>query len=448
MGEGGGPLAFHATPPPGQWINDPNALLHANGAYRLFVQHRRDAPAFRETGWARLSSPDLLRWTFDGAVIPPDGEDWAYSGSVYASGGALTAVHTLHTAGSERQVRRSSTDAGANWSGAEVLPDLGDPARNRRDPFVFHDGDGWALLLAEPCDWTEWRAEPASQLRLYRSHDGRTWREAGIIGPWHPPGVMWEVPLLARVDGRDVLFVSTVDRRGDGATCAVRAWVGAIVESGFVPDPDAPAEGQLLDFGPDFYAIMMSAEGAWPGAERQCFVAWAGSWATGRNIDWPGFYGGPITLPRTLAVEVRSTGLWLAHRPIPSASAEFNRAVADIPIAGAATVAIDSGADVVKLTIAGPSQSLHVRFDLVHGVADMDRRGAPTARWSAQQRFTPVARRPRTLLLYLDSSLIELFLIEDGVAVTVALDCGNSPFAADLSIDGKIAPLVWRTLGL
>ena len=65
------PLAFHAAPPAGQWINDPNGLVYAGGAYRLFAQHRADAPAFRETGWAGFSSPDLLRWTCDGAVIPP-----------------------------------------------------------------------------------------------------------------------------------------------------------------------------------------------------------------------------------------------------------------------------------------------------------------------------------------------------------------------------------------
>ena len=78
-------FAFHAAPPPGEWINDPNGLVFSGGRYRLFVQHRADAPDFAVTGWARLSSDDLLRWEWDGVVLSPDASGWAYSGSVLAA---------------------------------------------------------------------------------------------------------------------------------------------------------------------------------------------------------------------------------------------------------------------------------------------------------------------------------------------------------------------------
>lgn len=164
-------LAFHACPPRGQWMNDPNALLHAGGAWRLFVQHRDDAPAFRATGWARLSSADGLDWRFDGQVIRPD-DDWAYSGSVRAAQGGLIATHTAHDAGSglERQVVRTSGDAGLTWSEPAALIDA---ARDVRDPFACSDG---ALLLARPCGWSS--SGEASQLGMWREgSDG--WRERG-----------------------------------------------------------------------------------------------------------------------------------------------------------------------------------------------------------------------------------------------------------------------------
>jgi sucrose-6-phosphate hydrolase SacC (GH32 family) len=124
---------------------------------------------------------------------------------------------------------------------------LGAPSRNRRDPFLFRAGDGWALLLAEPCDWTNWRQEPASRLRLYRSDDRKRWREAGVIGPWREPGIIWEVPILARIDGHDVLFVSEVDRRTDRGECSVRAWLGTLGEEGFVLARGFPKAGQRID---------------------------------------------------------------------------------------------------------------------------------------------------------------------------------------------------------
>ena len=42
---------FHASAPPGEWINDPNALFFAEGRYHLFVQHAADFADVRRIGW-------------------------------------------------------------------------------------------------------------------------------------------------------------------------------------------------------------------------------------------------------------------------------------------------------------------------------------------------------------------------------------------------------------
>ena len=75
-------FAFHASPRPGEWMNDPNGLSFHNGRYRLWAQHSDAAPDFRQIGWGSWSSSDLLDWRWDGVAIPYNAGVSAYSGSV------------------------------------------------------------------------------------------------------------------------------------------------------------------------------------------------------------------------------------------------------------------------------------------------------------------------------------------------------------------------------
>lgn len=52
-------FAFHAAPPPGTWMNDPNALLLRDGRWQLLAQHSA-SPATLAIGWGHWSSADLL----------------------------------------------------------------------------------------------------------------------------------------------------------------------------------------------------------------------------------------------------------------------------------------------------------------------------------------------------------------------------------------------------
>ncbi len=435
------PLAFHAAPPAGEWINDPNALFYRNGLYTLLAQHRTDAPAFRATGWARFTSPDLLDWTFHGPAIAPAGQDWIYSGCVLPVDGELVALHTLHAAGLERQVLRSSRDDGASWSAAEPLPRLGTAMPNRRDPFVFRDGGEWVMLLAEPCDWRGWADAAPSRLGVYRSGDLTAWRQVGLIGPWHPPGVMWEVPVLARLDGRDVLFVSTVDRRGEGADCAVRAWIGTFDGSGFTPDPRTDRGGQPVDLGPDFYALMIAAPEGWPDHERVC-VSWLSSWATARLPRWPGFHGGPISLPRALSVEDGPLGPRLAVRVASAVARRFNRPSADGATAGQATAPVFGAAASFRLEVGMGGAALLVEARPEAGVLEVRRSGDGLG-WHRAYPLAPAAHDGRTLRLYVDGPAIELFLEEEGLTVSAALSREADPPRVQLTVAGCATPMTW-----
>ena len=415
-------LAFHACPPPGEWLNDPNGLIHADGAWRLFTQHRADAPAFRATGWARLSSANGLDWAWDGPVIATMPGEWAYSGSVGAGPDGLTAVHTVHHAatGLESQVIRTSTDAGLSWSDGRMVIEA---ARDVRDPFVCGDG---TMLLARPCGWDI--PDAASQIGIWREGDAG-WGEVARIGPWHPPGVMWEVPVVLRTGARDLLLISTVDRRDGAADCTVFGWAGVLGPTGFDCDPDWPTGGRRIDLGPDFYAAMAASDGR--------VVAWLSSWATARDMPWPGFAGGPISLLRRLSLD----GSRVRHEVDPGVVAAFVRRVDAVPVAGCATATIDGHA-AFTLSLQGAATAT-VAGDPAAGTLAVRRSaGAPLA-WAAVHDDVLAPCATRRLTLFVDGPAVELFVEPDGCAVSLALPDGGRAFEVQLTVDGASAALDW-----
>ncbi len=292
----------HVAAPAGEWINDPNGLVYADGRYHLFMQHSATAPDFKEIGWARASSTNLVEWTWHGTAIPHGDGISAYSGSVVAAApfeAFLTRHNAALTPPVQRQWRATSRD-GVHWA-FDDKP-VGPAGKNVRDPFVFFfnkTGD-WRMLVAQPCDWHGWQEDAPSTIAVWRSADRHLWEPAGTIGPWAQPGVMWEVPVLLDFDDRQVLIVSTIDRFDGSSRCGVRVWNGSFNGAQFVPED---AKGTLLDMGPDFYALCVNTVDGWPDGSRVA-LAWASNWRTARDTRWPGgTNGGPITSPRVLTLE-------------------------------------------------------------------------------------------------------------------------------------------------
>lgn len=289
---------FHASAPPGQWINDPNALFFADGRYHLLVQHAADAPAFKRIGWGRLSSPDLMNWRWEGVVMPPEERASIYSGSLAAGGGERRLFFTRHDPDGPWQTQASAL-LSPNLAGTIAGPGpIGPAGRNVRDPFVYRIAGGWRMLVARPCDWTGWRGDPPSSLELWGSPDLVRWSKLATVGPWMEPGVMWEVPALIDFGHIQALILSLVDRRADTAECEVRYWLGRMTDQGFARYEGFPPDGIPLDHGPDFYAAIPNVPDGWPMPDR-VVIGWASSWRTARLVPWPEARGGgPITMPR------------------------------------------------------------------------------------------------------------------------------------------------------
>ena len=398
-------FAFHAAPPAGEWFNDPNGLVFADGAWRMFVQHSAAAPDFGAIGWGRLSSADLLRWTWEGPVIAPDPLGQAYSGSIVAEDDSLRAYLTRHDGVLKRQlqVELTSRDAGATWH--QGTP-LGPEGRNVRDPFVFFcaaTGD-WRMLVAEPCDWTRWAEEAPSMLCVWR-RNGEEWRFVSRIAGWFEPGVMCEVPVLVDFGTCQALIVSTVDRRNGGAECAVRYWLGRFDGVSF--DVESSAGGRLLDHGPDFYAAIVNTIPARGGDRSEggerTLVAWASSWETARAMPWPGgVHGGPICLPRTVSLDAAAQRL--VQQPIggigPCATHHWD---------GKTHMTVSIAGDDAAMSLTFDPRALTVRRHGLDGLLD----------WERRDECAFVDDSAQTIRIFADAGLIEAFIEPAGLTVTV-----------------------------
>ena len=245
------------------------------------------------------------------------------------------------------------------------------------------------MLLAEPCDWNDWRVEPASRLSVWEEGDSG-WRLIGTIGPWSPPGIMWEVPVLIDDGTSQHLIISTIDRRHGNAQCSVRVWPGRYDGRTFVPDEP---EGDLLDYGPDFYAACFSTQRNWP-LDARVMVAWASNWSTARTTAWPGDIGeGAITLPRN--IECRERRIFQSPLPAARTLAQIERWE--------------------------PGNTLALAFD------DRFELGISPAGTVAAQRYKPVWQLsaplelaiPTEILIFDDHGLLEIFFEAEGRTMTI-----------------------------
>lgn len=276
--------AWHAVAPATHWMNDPNGLWRDDeGLWHLWFQYRDDPPAYSRTHWGRLVSRDGLVWSFEGTDFAADADSDIYSGCVVNVEGAVQRAYvTRHRHGRvrvaesvlppvEQTVESWQRDGlHAAWRAAPPASRVDPGLRDFRDPFVFRYGNGWRMLVAEPCPWDGAAQGPArSRLQIWRSVNGLQWEPAGAIGPWDPPRVMWEVPQLLPLSALQspesaaapkagelwVLLLSVLDRRvgtpgtdGTDIGCSVRWHLGTFDGARF--DPVAGDASPALPFLP------------------------------------------------------------------------------------------------------------------------------------------------------------------------------------------------------
>jgi beta-fructofuranosidase len=214
------------------WINDPHGLSFRDGRYHLFYQSVPDASSWQpRCSWGHATSPDLLSWEQQPpALVPGDGDDGCWSGSVCTSpaDGPTALFYTSVTMSdldlAAIRIARPMDDDWTTWRKGPVVvpppPHLS--VRVFRDPNVFWDEDCWRMLVG--AGYQDGR--PA--VLCYRSSDQEQWTYEGPLAQGAAPGprarhTAWECPQLIRIADRDILMVSVVT---DGATRNAAVAVG------------------------------------------------------------------------------------------------------------------------------------------------------------------------------------------------------------------------------
>ncbi|GAA4890459.1 glycoside hydrolase family 32 protein [Tessaracoccus lubricantis] len=409
--------SLHFTPER-NWMNDPNGLVLHKGTYHLFFQHNPQGRTWGNIGWGHATSTDLLTWHELPVAIPATDTEMAFSGSVVwdrdntsglgaGSEGPLVAFFTsAYPAGNptrpgqQAQSIAYSLDDGATWARHAGNPVLERGSENFRDPKVFrHEQSGrWVMATVEAA---------GRQVLFHSSENLLDWRFESAFGPVGEEGVLWECPDLVElpVDGggtRWVLVLST-NPGGFSGGSGMRYFVGSFDGHQFVADGDP----RWLDYGPDFYAAV-SFHGA-----GSTFIGWMSNWAYANQT--PTFpWQSAMSVPRRLSLTPVGDGLVVRQEPV----------LPEVMPEGVTRAAIElsAGEEVVLVTGNGDAPSRCVIRRLEDGSLVVDRSEADphgVHRAIVATPPIPLPDGPATGWLIEDHGLIELFLAEGTVAVTM-----------------------------
>jgi len=232
---------FHAMPAAG-WTNEPHGLIHDGERFRLLYQANPNGPFWARIRWGQLTSPDLVHWTQRApALVPEPGFDQAgiwVGATFFDDQDRLRAAYTgVNGVKAGIGVARAGDAFGLVKAAANpVLADAPQGFKDFRDPFVWREDDGWAMLVGSGTAPPDERGVAL----LYRSSDLEDWRYAGVlnVGDATTEGIYWEVPVLQPLDdGRHALLVTTVEAK---TLARGLFWLGRWNGAAFVPETQRP----------------------------------------------------------------------------------------------------------------------------------------------------------------------------------------------------------------
>ncbi len=151
--------------PPANWMNDPNGTIFADGYYQLFYQHNPYGDAWGHMHWGHARSRDLVHWEHLPIALWPSkelGEEHVFSGCA-AINGAGQPMLFYTTVG---------------------------PGKHDERP----DNEQWAALGDE--EWITWQKHPQNPILALETHGGPT-----FTGEWRDPYIFNEAGRTLMVVG-------------------------------------------------------------------------------------------------------------------------------------------------------------------------------------------------------------------------------------------------------
>ena len=294
------------------WINDPNGLIHWNGAYHLFAQHNPDATVWGPMHWLHAVSDDLLHWEELGIALFPNELGTMFSGSAVCDvhntagfgAGALVLVFTQH--GDQQTQGIAYSLDGQKFTVFSGNPVIENPGiRDFRDPKVFWDAprNRWAMVLSA-----------FDHVEFYASPDLKYWNKTGEFGKSeNQMSGVFECPdlfPLTAPDGRELwaLLLSMGASPAEGG-CRIQYFLGSFDGETFrqTEAADAPL---MLDQGFDNYAAVTFSD-----TPQRMLLGWAANACYAGDVP-AGPFRGSFTLPRRLFLLDTKQGVRLGADPL------------------------------------------------------------------------------------------------------------------------------------
>lgn len=297
---------FHFLPP-AQWMNDPNGPIYHNGYYHVFYQFNPFADSWGNIHWGHARSTDLVHWQHLPIALWPStdkGEEGCYSGTctirrdgtpviLYTKAGAQGASQPFE------QWMAWGNDQLLNWQKCEDNPVFsldtygGPPVHgNWRDPFIFECENRVYMVLGAVIDEPP---EERAAVLLFRARDASltSWEFMSELfsSPKYEREFM-ECPNFFPLGDKWVLCVSPYH--------PVEYYVGDF-------DTDRmqfkPSRKDRVDRSIDFYAT-----NTFPAPDgRRIMVGWIRGFKKG--LHW----NGCLSLPREIELDGDNT---LIQRPV------------------------------------------------------------------------------------------------------------------------------------
>ncbi len=450
------------------WINDPNGLVYFEGEYHLFYQYNPEGREWGHMSWGHAVSPDLAHWE-ELPVAIPETDQMIFSGSIVVDrenisglgdGNAvpLLAFYTAYDAARSIQSQHLaySYDRGRTFVHYAGNPIIDLNHADFRDPKVFYHADSaaWIMVVALAKDHV---------VQFYRSTNLIDWELAGAFGPAGSTAGQWECPDLIPVpiEGESasawVLKVDVDNAFLDGGS-GTQYFVGAFDGGTFTVDPaQGNPTGDLVDYGPDFYAAITWAElpADQPGP---IWIGWQSNHQSGRFYPTDPWCGA-MSLPRRLFLYREGGRLRLGQVPVLSKqAATLQSALSDEVSLTTEPKSLVAGMDAFQYVfeIAGrdggratitirDDENILVRMTVDHdaGHVEFERLLSPMIETREFHRRTvaDVAGDTLTVQVILDGPLVEIFLNDGRLVYTSTVFPTGAP-----EITGEASAGHWRVV--
>ncbi len=428
--------------PPANWMNDPNGTIYHNGYYHLFYQHNPYGDEWGHMHWGHARSTDLVHWEHLPIALWPSkelGEEHCFSGCAGVDGqGNPILIYTMVAAGprDERPPNEQWAAIGdpewITWEKHPANPVLslqnhgGPPFRGGwRDPFIFTEAGRTFLVIGG--DY-----EDIAGVALYEAVDDTlvNWRYHKLLYQ-RPRGeqLFLECPNFFKVDDKWVLLISPYNLIEyivgdfDLETLTFTPTVEGILDAGF-------------GAAPNFYAsnILYDAQG------RCVLLGWARGFASGRG------WNGCLALPRVLTIGPDGHPQQTPVIQLQALRAQRYRLV-DTPINAEGRLFSELQGDVLELQALLEPGDGNVLLRLRRSTdgarsVDIAYDGAVLNVAGTQTPLALGLNEPLKLHVFLDKSLLEVFVNGGRIAVTRVIEAHEEDIGVELVTQGSSASII------